>query len=128
MSRGVSPSMKWVYGVQRVTQVWGRSRATLYRHRRCDEPRPRCRRGPLGAMPDEALVEAIRKLLAASPFHGEATARSGRGCASPVARRMACRQSNRRIRHYRQRVRPALAAARDGPKRRSATIQRVRSC
>jgi putative transposase len=71
MSRVVSPSMKRAYGVLRVTQVWGRSRATLYRHRRCAEPRPRRRRGPLGAMPDEALVEAIRRLLAASPFHGE---------------------------------------------------------
>jgi putative transposase len=71
MSVVASPSMGRRYGVLRVTQVWGASRATVYRHRRCDEPRPRGRPGPLGPMPDGALVEAIRALLAASPFHGE---------------------------------------------------------
>ena len=67
MSRQVSPSTNRPYGVLRVTRVWGTSRATLYRHRRCDEPRPRRRPGPLGPMPDEALVEAIRELLADEP-------------------------------------------------------------
>ena len=72
MSRRVSPSVKRSYGVQRVTRVWGTSRATLYRHRgQTAEPRPRRRPGPVGPMPDEGLVEAIRELLAASPFHGE---------------------------------------------------------
>jgi putative transposase len=72
MSRRVSPSENRAYGVQRVTRVWVTSRATLYRHRgQCHEPRPRRRPGPLGPMPDEGLVEEIRALLAASPFHGE---------------------------------------------------------
>ena len=71
MSRAVSPSTNRLYGVLRVTGTWGTSRATVYRHRRCDAPRPRCRRGPLEPMPDEALVEAICALLTASPFHGE---------------------------------------------------------
>ena len=71
MSRQVSPSANRPYGVLRVTRAWGSSRATVYRHRRRDPPRPRRRRGPLGPMPDEALVEAIRKLLTESPFHGE---------------------------------------------------------
>ena len=72
MSRRVSPSVKRSYGVQRVPRVWGTSRATLYRHRgQRDEPRSRRRPGPVGPMPDPALVEAIRALLAASPFHGE---------------------------------------------------------
>jgi putative transposase len=71
MSLVVSPSTKQSYGVLRVTRIWGRSRATLYRHRRCDEPPPRGRPGPAGPLPDEALVDAIRELLAASPFHGE---------------------------------------------------------
>jgi putative transposase len=71
MSRKVSPSAKRSYGVQRVTRVWGTSRATLYRHRWCDAPRPRRRPGPIGPMSDAALVEAIRGLLASSPFHGE---------------------------------------------------------
>jgi putative transposase len=72
MSRQVSPSGNRSYGMQRVTRVWGTSRATLYRHRgQRNEPHPRRRPGPVGPMPDQALVEAIRKLLAASPFHGE---------------------------------------------------------
>jgi putative transposase len=71
MSLVASPSTNRTYGVLRVTRVWGRSRATVYRHRRSDEPGPRRRPGPPGPMPDQALVEVIRDLLAASPFHGE---------------------------------------------------------
>ena len=71
MSRRVSPSTSRAYGILRVVRLWGTSRATLYRHRRSDEPSPRRRPGPVGAMPDAALVEAIRALLAARPFHGE---------------------------------------------------------
>ena len=93
MSRQVSASANRSYGVLRVTRVWGTSRATLYRHRRGDAPPPRCRPGPLGPLPDEALVETIRELLAASPFHGEGYRKrdrgphpiAGRGCASPVS-------------------------------------------
>ena len=70
MSRTVSPSANRAYGVQRVTRVWGALRATVYRHR-CGGLRPRSRPGPVGPMPDDELVEAIRALLAASPFHGE---------------------------------------------------------
>jgi putative transposase len=71
VSRQVSPSRNRSYGVLQVTRVWGAARATLYRHRRGDEPAAERRPGPVGPMPDEALVEAIRKLLADSPFHGE---------------------------------------------------------
>ncbi len=71
MSRRVSPSTNQFYGVLLVTRVWGTSRATVYRHRRCDQPSLRRRPGPLGPMPDAALVAAIRELLAASLFHGE---------------------------------------------------------
>jgi putative transposase len=69
MSRRLSPSINRSYGVLRVTRVWGTSRATLHRHRQSDPP-PRRRPGPLGPMPDEGLVEAIRALLAASPAPG----------------------------------------------------------
>ena len=69
MSRQVSPSTEQVYGLQRVTRIWGISRATIYRHRR--EPVARKRPGPQGAMSDEDLVAAIRQLLTDSPFHGE---------------------------------------------------------
>ena len=71
MSRQVSPATGQVYGLQRVTWVWGVSRATVYRHRRPAPVVARKRPGPLGAMVDEALVAAIRQLLADSPFHGE---------------------------------------------------------
>jgi putative transposase len=71
MSRQVSPSTNRSYGVLRVTRLWDAARATLYRHRRCDEPGPRRRPGPVGPMPDEALVDAIRELLAGSQFRGE---------------------------------------------------------
>src|SRR3954464_2008582 len=71
MSREVSPSTARAYGLQRVARLWGASRATIYRHRRRSDDTPRRRPGPIGAMADEALVEAIRKLLTDSPFHGE---------------------------------------------------------
>jgi transposase InsO family protein len=71
MSRRVSPSTDRAYGLQRVARVWGASRATVYRHRRRSDDTPRRRPGPIGAMADEALVEAIRKLLTDGPFHGE---------------------------------------------------------
>jgi putative transposase len=71
MSRRVPPSTDRAYGLQRVARVWGASRATIYRHRRRSDDTPRRRPGPVGAMADEALVEAIRKLLTDSPFHGE---------------------------------------------------------
>jgi putative transposase len=69
MSRRVSPSADQVYGLRRVTRLWGISRATVYRHRL--EPIARKKPGPLGAMSDEDLVAAIRQLLQDSPFHGE---------------------------------------------------------
>jgi transposase InsO family protein len=70
MSRQVSPATERVYGLQRVTRIWGVSRATIYRHRH-PAAVTRKRPGPRGAMADEALVAAIRQLLADSPFHGE---------------------------------------------------------
>src|SRR3954453_11401853 len=71
MSRQVSPSTDKAYGVERVTRLWGVSRATVYRRRHgSDETAPE-RPGPLGAMSDEALVGEIRKLLTAGPSHGE---------------------------------------------------------
>jgi putative transposase len=71
MSRQVSPSTDRVYGLQRVTRIWGVSRATLYRHRRPAGVAERKRPGPCGATSDDDLVAAIRQLLTGSPFHGE---------------------------------------------------------
>ena len=71
MSRRVSPSTDKVYGVERVTRLSGVSRATVYRHRHGSGETAARRPGPLGAMSDDGLVQEIRKLLTASPFHGE---------------------------------------------------------
>ena len=56
MSRLVSPSTGQVYGLQRVTRIWGVSRATVYRHRRPTEPAARKKPGPLGA-----FIDAVRE-------------------------------------------------------------------
>ncbi len=72
MSAAVSISTRWPYGLARVCRVWAVSRASVYRGRRMIvEPTPRRRPGPQGSMSDAALVEAIRSVLLASPFHGE---------------------------------------------------------
>src|SRR4051812_9485179 len=70
MSRTVSPSSGRPYGLARVCRVWRASRASVYRHL-SSRPKPLRRPGPVGPMPDAALVEAIRAVLTASPFHGE---------------------------------------------------------
>ncbi len=71
MSRTLSPSSGRPYGLARVCRVWGASRATVYRHLAPPRAEPPRRPGPIGPMPDEVLVEAIRAVLTASPFHGE---------------------------------------------------------
>ena len=73
MSAVVSTSARRRYGVARVCRVWGVARSGVYRRRRTADvpPAPRRRPGPQGPMDDAALVAAIRRVLAASPFHGE---------------------------------------------------------
>ncbi len=72
MSAVISISAGRAYGVARVCRSWGVARAGIYRGRRAAErPSPRRRPGPQGPMPDAELVEAIRRTLAGSPFHGE---------------------------------------------------------
>jgi len=72
MSRARSPSFARVYGLSRVTRIWGLSRATVYRSRAgAPEDTPRCRPGPIGACPDAELADHIRRLIGESGFHGE---------------------------------------------------------
>ena len=71
MSRTVPPSGSGPYGLTRVCRVWDLARSTVYRHRELPQAAPPQRPGPTGPMPDAALVDAIRGVLAASPFHGE---------------------------------------------------------
>ena len=72
MSGAQSISTRRAYGVQRVCCVWARPRSSVYARR---QARRDCvlghRRGPVGAAPDEVLVVHIRRVLEASPFHGE---------------------------------------------------------
>src|SRR4051812_35185680 len=70
MSRAMSPVTGKPYGLATVCRVWRVARSGVYRHL-CAPTSAAQRRGPLGAMSDEALTTAIRGVLAASPFHGE---------------------------------------------------------
>jgi putative transposase len=69
MSRVISPVTGKPYGLAAVCRVWRLARSGVYRHQSTLPARQR--RGPLGAMPDDALTTKIRGVLAASPFHGE---------------------------------------------------------
>ena len=72
MSRAHSISTRRAYGVQRTCRVWSRPRSSVYAKRRATRlSAPLRRRGPVGAAPDDVLVAHIRRVLEASPFHGE---------------------------------------------------------
>ena len=78
MSHTSSPSVQCPYGVVRVCQEWGLSRATCYHQRsRADGPSvERTKRGPKTASTDEELTAYIRQVLMASPFLGEGAPQS----------------------------------------------------
>ena len=63
------------YGLQRVCRIWQIPRSTLYAQRRSEANAAQHpmlgKRGPVGPCSDAALVAHIRRVLAASPFHGE---------------------------------------------------------
>ena len=69
MSRVISPVTGKPYGLAAVCRIWRLARSGVYRHQ--SAPPSRQRRGPLGAMSDDALTIAIEEVLAGSPFHGE---------------------------------------------------------
>ena len=75
MSETTSAATGRCFGIQRVCQVWERSRSALYarrarahHHRLGAGP---ARRGPPPRQSDAQLLAAIRTDLARSPFHGE---------------------------------------------------------
>ena len=74
MSATTSAATGRCFGIQRVCQVWERSRSALYARRaRAPHrvgPGP-ARRGPRPRQSDAQLLAAIRADLARSPFHGE---------------------------------------------------------
>ena len=60
MSGAHSISTRRAYGVQRICRVWERARSSVYARRHATRsPAPWCRRGPVGAAPDEVLVGHI---------------------------------------------------------------------
>jgi putative transposase len=71
MSQTTSPVSGKPYGLAAVCRVWRLACSGVYRQLARPAPTPPGRRGPLGAMTDAALVQEIRAVLAASPFHGE---------------------------------------------------------
>ena len=71
MSESVSPLSGRRYGLATVCRVWRLARSGVYRHLTSLPSTPPGRPGPVGAMPDVALLAAIRAVLVASPFHGE---------------------------------------------------------
>src|SRR4051794_24505972 len=71
MSRAVSPVSGRPYGLTAVCRAWRLARSTVYRHREPPRAAAPRRPGPPGPMPDADLLDAIRAVLAASPFHGE---------------------------------------------------------
>jgi putative transposase len=70
MSEAISPVNGRQYGLATVCRIWRVTRSGVYRHLRPPTTSPG-RPGPVGPMPDSALLAAIRAALAASPFHGE---------------------------------------------------------
>ena len=72
MSATTSAATGRCFGIQRVCQVWERSRSALYARRaRAHHHRLGARRGPPPRQSDAQLLAAIRTDLARSPFHGE---------------------------------------------------------
>ena len=71
MKGAQSISTRRAYGVQRICRVWGRARSSVYARRHATRARASRRRGPVGAAPDAVRVGHIRRVLEASPFHGE---------------------------------------------------------
>jgi putative transposase len=71
MSRTISPMSGKPYGLASVCRIWRVPRATVYRHRVPQQAAAPQRPGPVGPVTDAALLEQIRAVLAASPFHGE---------------------------------------------------------
>jgi transposase InsO family protein len=100
--------------------VWRLARSGVYSHLSASPPMAVQRRGPLGAMSDEALTMAIRGVLAASPFHGE-----GHRKVWARLRHAGTRTSLRRVlRLMRQNnlLAPTRAGAPRGPRSHDGTI------
>jgi putative transposase len=118
MSRVISPVTGKPYGLAAVCRVWRVARSCVYRL--SASPTAAQRRGPLGAMSDEALATAIRGVLAASPFHGE-----GHRKVWARLRHAGTRTSLRRVlrlMHANNLLAPTRAGSPQGPRNHDGTI------
>lgn len=111
MSQAVSPVSGRPYGLAAVCRVWRIARSGVYRHQAPPAAAPAGRPGPMGPMPDAALLAAIQDVLAASPFHGE-----GHRKVWARLRHRGIRTSLRRVLRL-MRQNSLLAPARVGPAR-----------
>jgi putative transposase len=66
MSRTASPLTGRPYGLAAVCRAWRVPRASVYRPRIPSSEEPRRRPGPVGPMPDAALLQAIRRSVSSS--------------------------------------------------------------
>lgn len=72
MSASISPSTKRKYGLQRVCNVWGIPRSTIYNSRvRKQAALNKQKPGPVSWISDEDLLEWIRSVIEKSKFKGE---------------------------------------------------------
>jgi putative transposase len=120
MSETVSPITGRRYGLAVVCRLWRVARSGVYRHLAPPPSTPPTRRGPIGPMPDAALLAAIRAVLAASPFHGE-----GHRKVWARLRQRGARTSRRRVlRLMREHalLAPSRAGAARGPRAHDGTI------
>ena len=120
MSRAISPVSRRPYGLAAVCRVWGIARSGVYRHQGPPASTPARRPGPTGPMPDAALVDKIRAVLATSRFHGE-----GHRKVWARLRYRGVRTSRRRVlRLMRERrlLAPGHAGAPRGPKAHDGSI------
>jgi HTH-like domain len=120
MSQVVSPVNGRPYGLAAVCRAWRIGRSGVYRRQAPAREAPPRRRGPTGAMSDDALTVEIRAVLAASRFHGE-----GHRKVWARLRHAGARTSRRRVlRLMREHdlLAPSRAGSPRGPRNHDGTI------
>ena len=121
MSGAQSISTRRAYGVQRVCRVWHRARSSVYARRQATRSPALCRRrGPIGAAPDDVLVAHIRRVLEASPFHGEGYRKAW--AKLRVAGMRTAKERVRRLMREHDLQAPPRAGHAHGPKAHDGTI------
>ena len=121
MSGAQSISTRRASGVQRVCRVWHRARSSVYARRQATRSPARCRRrGPIGAAPDDVLVAHIRRVLEASPFHGEGSRKAW--AKLRVAGMRTSKERVRRLMREHDLQAPPRAGHAHGPKAHDGTI------